>query len=349
MSRSVSVIIPTYNRAHFLSEAIESVLAQDIYSDDIEIIVVDDGSTDNTQDVVASFGDKIKYIYQTNQGAGRARNRGIEESTAEWIAFLDSDDRWLPDKLSLQFKVLEAFPDYRVIHSNFYTFEHDKVVIPKGLEYWVETAKGAGEVDWVEFYNKPFKSSDYSITQAGVPFDIYAGNLFRTFIEAPCAACWTLLVHRDCLNESVRFAENYPILEDWWFFCRLSENHDFLFMNCATAENRGHTGPRVSQIQRAKFLECYLDMCKQIYFPSASPRRPTDEIISKHYRIACTALFKEYLKNGELLRAKEFAKSVVEFNGFKSDSTLPLYRIAAFLPFDIIGRLVKLKKKVIGK
>ena len=88
----VSVIIPTYNRSHCLGDAIDSVLAQT--HKNLEIIVVDDGSTDGTKDIVRSYGWPVKYIYQTNQGVSAARNRGIKEARSEWIAFLDSDDEW---------------------------------------------------------------------------------------------------------------------------------------------------------------------------------------------------------------------------------------------------------------
>jgi len=105
----VSVIIPTYNRGRYVTKAIDSVLAQ-TYKD-YEIIVVDDGSTDNTRDILASYRDKIRCIYQENMGASAARNTGIRASTGEWIAFLDSDDEWLPDKLSIQMADISARPD----------------------------------------------------------------------------------------------------------------------------------------------------------------------------------------------------------------------------------------------
>lgn len=100
----VSVVIPTYNRADCISEAIDSAIAQ-TYKD-YEIIVVDDGSQDNTRDVLKQYGDKIKYVYQENKGEAGARNRGIKEAIGEYVAFLDSDDIWLKDKLEKQVKVL---------------------------------------------------------------------------------------------------------------------------------------------------------------------------------------------------------------------------------------------------
>jgi hypothetical protein len=89
-----SVIIPTYNRAALLREALESVFAQTFM--DYEVIVIDDGSTDDTDKVAASFGDKIRFLRQANQGPGSARNLGLQSATGRYIAFLDSDDIWFP-------------------------------------------------------------------------------------------------------------------------------------------------------------------------------------------------------------------------------------------------------------
>jgi glycosyltransferase involved in cell wall biosynthesis len=100
MSPAVSVVIPTYNRRQFIGEAVASVLQQGF--DDIEIIVVDDGSTDDTAEVLASFGAAIRSIYQENKGVSAARNRGVMESRGTFLAFLDSDDLWTAGKLDAQ-------------------------------------------------------------------------------------------------------------------------------------------------------------------------------------------------------------------------------------------------------
>jgi glycosyltransferase involved in cell wall biosynthesis len=97
-SPQISAVIPTYNRGALVCRAIESVLAQQYPPS--EIIVVDDGSIDNTRTVLESYGDRIRCIYQPNAGVSAARNRGVSESKCEWIAFLDSDDRWIPTHLS---------------------------------------------------------------------------------------------------------------------------------------------------------------------------------------------------------------------------------------------------------
>jgi glycosyltransferase involved in cell wall biosynthesis len=108
MNPKVSVVIPTYNRSALVQRAIESVLAQTVT--DLEVIVVDDGSSDDTGKMLReTFGDRIRYYAQANQGVSVARNKGIEEARGEWIGFLDSDDLWEKEKLECQFKTLERF------------------------------------------------------------------------------------------------------------------------------------------------------------------------------------------------------------------------------------------------
>lgn len=113
----VSVIIPVYQGDRFLAEAIESVLNQ-TYTN-YEIIVVDDGSTDNSCGVLQPYLEKIRYIYQENQGVAAARNRGIQMAQGELIAFLDQDDFWLSDKLALQVACFDAQPELGIVHSGW--------------------------------------------------------------------------------------------------------------------------------------------------------------------------------------------------------------------------------------
>lgn len=120
---TVSIIIPTYNRADYLLEAVESVFTQTF--DDYETIVVDDGSTDNTRELLEPLinAGKIKYIYQDDRNKSIARNRGIKLSTGKYIAFLDSDDLFLPAKLEKQVAFLDQNPDIAFVHSWFSKFD----------------------------------------------------------------------------------------------------------------------------------------------------------------------------------------------------------------------------------
>lgn len=114
MKPSISVIIPSYNRRHTLGRALDSVLAQTDPAD--EVIVVDDGSSDGTDEFIASHYPDIIYLQQGNRGVSAARNKGILAAHSEWIALLDSDDEWLPEKLARQRQAIVHNSGYRIVH-----------------------------------------------------------------------------------------------------------------------------------------------------------------------------------------------------------------------------------------
>jgi len=125
----VSVIIPTFNRGWILKEAIDSVLTQDYK--DFELIVVDDGSTDNTSEILASYGNDIRVLFQENKGVSAARNRGVAEASGQFIAFLDSDDLWLPQKLSTQLEFFNQTPDALICQTEEVWIRNRRRVNPK--------------------------------------------------------------------------------------------------------------------------------------------------------------------------------------------------------------------------
>src|SRR5262245_31985364 len=126
----ISVIIPTYNHAGFLTAAIESVLAQTLKPS--EVIVVVDGSTDDTCSVLLAFEDKVRVVNQKNLGVSAARNNGARVARGSLLAFLDSDDVWLPEKLSHQFQRFQRDPELGLVHCGLQYIDQQGVVI--GLE-----------------------------------------------------------------------------------------------------------------------------------------------------------------------------------------------------------------------
>lgn len=113
----VSVVIPAYNCDRYVGQAVESVLNQTYSS--FEIIVIDDGSQDNTREALQPYSQHIRYVYQTNQGVSVARNHGIQLASGEFIAFLDADDLFTPDKLETQLTLFEAQPELGIVHSGW--------------------------------------------------------------------------------------------------------------------------------------------------------------------------------------------------------------------------------------
>ncbi len=192
----VSIIIPTYNRANLIGESISSVLNQTFK--DFEVIIVDDGSVDNTESVVKSFNDaRIKYIKcEKNRGACVARNLGIKIAKGKYIAFQDSDDKWLPEKLEKQIKVLTACQENSIVYTGFWRIkDNKKIYIPLNR----------------------VKQKD--------------GNVYKELLNGNFISTQTLLVKKKCLEKSGVFDENLPRFQDWDLVLRLAKYYDFKFID----------------------------------------------------------------------------------------------------------------------
>lgn len=124
----VSIIIPVYNGEVFIARALDSALAQTLKA--FEVIVVDDGSSDGTRAIVEQYGQRVKYLYQSNKGPAAARNLGMKNARGEYIAFLDADDIWLPKKLEKQIALLEAKPDIGFVYCDNHFVDDAGKTIP---------------------------------------------------------------------------------------------------------------------------------------------------------------------------------------------------------------------------
>lgn len=135
--KAVSVVIPTHNHARYLGEAIDSALAQT--HSPLEVIVVDDGSTDETEEVLARYGNRIRTLRQRNQGVSAARNAGIAAASGDYLAFLDSDDLWHPRKLERQLALFAADSSLGLVHCGVVTFGSSAETRQalEGMEGWV--------------------------------------------------------------------------------------------------------------------------------------------------------------------------------------------------------------------
>lgn len=194
-SPSVSVILPTYNRAELLVRAIQSVLAQTY--EDFELIVIDDASTDNTEEVVKSLSDpRLRFIqHDVNRGGAAARNTGIKVAQASLIAFQDSDDEWMPQKLEKQVTVLKnARPEVGVVYTDLWRIQ------------------GEERTHW----RFP------SITpEDGI---VYDRALERVFCKISIV---TALIRKECIDEVDLFDERFPRLQDAELFVKLSKHSRF--------------------------------------------------------------------------------------------------------------------------
>ena len=184
----VSIVIPTYNHGRFVVAAVESALAQSYAS--TEVLVVDDGSTDNTRDVLAAFAGRISYVYQENRGLSAARNTGIRTAQGEFIALLDADDMWVPEKLHVQMRVFADYPDTGLVSCG------SDFIDDQGQEVSLDSSRG---------------------------FDRFR---FRRLLQGNCVSGGSnAVVKRLCFDAVGLFDERLRSSEDWDMWLRIAKRY----------------------------------------------------------------------------------------------------------------------------
>lgn len=233
----VSVIIPTYNRAGLVSEAIESVLKQT--RPPREIIVADDGSTDDTLDRLERYGSTISIVRTHHGGAAHARNAGMRAAIGKYVCFLDSDDRYLPHKLALQVEILDRFPDIGMVASEFSGFG-DGVEEEFHLKTYHSAAFRNGET-----YGDYFEQG-VSLRDAGLDYPpwldrkIYIGHVFDQYLKVLFIFTNSLMVRRSVLELVGEQDESFPLFEEYEFALRIAKRHRIAFVDVPTYQLRYH-------------------------------------------------------------------------------------------------------------
>jgi glycosyltransferase involved in cell wall biosynthesis len=206
----VSVIIPTYNRADLVGETIQSALDQ-TYSD-YEVIVLDDGSTDNTAEVVAQFGERVNYVYQDNVGETGARNAGIAVAQGELLSFLDSDDCMLPNNLEDLVALLDARPEVGVAYGWYYWMDQDGQ--PVQMEY--PKIAGAG---FAEHVSPVSPWPGVSLPPSGPTLE---GQIFSRLILEETMLIGSTLIRRECVDAVGGFDPDIAYQGHWDFYLRVA-------------------------------------------------------------------------------------------------------------------------------
>ena len=206
----ISVIIPTYNRKNTLPRAVESVLNQT--HKPIEIIVVDDGSTDGTKEWFSEMYPLVHYIYQVNSGVSSARNTGINSARGDWIALLDSDDEWLPDKLELQVKLLQNNAELRFCHTN---------------EIWI---RNGVRINQMKKHQK------------------YGGNIFNKCLDICRISPSSSLFHTSVIKDVGLFDESLDVCEDYDLWLRITAKYPVLFLDQPLIKKFGGHTDQLSRV-----------------------------------------------------------------------------------------------------
>ena len=206
---SISAVIPTYNRAVLLERALDSVLAQTLPVD--EVIIVNDGSTDNTSSMLKSRYPEVNLIEQNNQGVSAARNTGIVAARHDWIALLDSDDVWHQNKLERQIQELNNAPDYLICHSN---------------EIWIRNGVRIKQM------NKHKKMGGY---------------IFQHCLPLCAISPSAVIIHRLLFDEIGLFDETLPACEDYDLWLRLCSRYPVLYIEEALITKYGGHDDQLSR------------------------------------------------------------------------------------------------------
>ncbi|MBT4149133.1 MAG: glycosyltransferase, partial [Candidatus Marinimicrobia bacterium] len=191
-SFSISVVIPTFNRLIYLERAIKSVLNQTISVN--EIIIVDDGSDDGTSEFIHSNYPNLKYIFQSNSGVSAARNTGIKAASSNWIAFLDSDDAWVTNKIQKQITELELNPEMNFCHSN---------------EIWIRNGR---EIKQKNTHKK------------------FGGFIFDKCLDKCRISPSTVICRKSLLIKLNGFDEDLSICEDYDLWLRITSNNPVIYI-----------------------------------------------------------------------------------------------------------------------
>lgn len=243
----ISIILPTYNRAHLLPRAIHSVLDQQY--ENLQIIIIDDGSTDDTPAVVMSIADpRIHYVrFEENQGIGAARHEGVSRARGEFIAFIDSDDLWLPGKLELQLRLFRSYPQLEVIFGGFLNINHVNGSRELGF-YQTQTGLRQLEVRQLE----------------PSAYEIISGFL-RAILGSNFISPSTVMLKVDVIHRMGNFEPSLSGPEDFEFWWRLAA-HSVRFAYTEQPLIERHKDSQSITSQTIRFAPHYLralELCEQ--------------------------------------------------------------------------------------
>ena len=206
---SISVIIPVFNRVKLIARCINSVINQTYPVN--EIIVVDDGSNDRTYDQIRRNFPQVIAIYQENKGVSNARNVGIQSAKSKWIAFLDSDDEWLPNKIEKQISLIKKYPLYKVCHSD---------------EIWI---RNDVRVNPMKKHRK------------------YGGDIYKKCLPLCVISPSSIIIHKDIFNDVGLFDKNLPVCEDYDLWLRICSKYEVLFLDQKLVKKYGGHDDQLSK------------------------------------------------------------------------------------------------------
>jgi GT2 family glycosyltransferase len=336
MTLGISVVIPTYNRAHLIRRAVDSVLAQ--CGPDDEVIVADDGSQDATAQALAAYGDRIRHLALPHGGAGRARNAGIRAARKPLVAFLDSDDEWLPGKIDLQRALLAARPDVLFCFSDFRGCEPDGRIEHHLLHQWHGDPR-----NWDEILGLGSAYSSLATLPPGQPdFRVHIGDLSLPEMQSGnYVSSITMLVRREQAGAALHFAEDVGTFEDLECIGRLTLLGRAAYLDLETACQNAHSGQRLTGVDTLVKTDARLTILERVWGSDAKflsrHRSEYEAAIASTRRLRVRAL----LLAGNGRQAREELRKLPDGGPWPD-------RAAAALPEWLLNQLLRVRRVLRG-
>jgi GT2 family glycosyltransferase len=339
--RAVSVVIPTYNRAHQIGGAIESVLIQTHGAH--EIIVVDDGSKDETAAACHRFGSAVRYVFQPNAGVAAARNHGALLATGDLLAFLDSDDIWHPQKLALQLAALEASPtagwsitDCFVIDAN------GERVHESGWTTVFSIFQELG-VSARTFFQQYFEPDILALGDRTL--SAFAGDAWIPLFLGNFALPSSALISRSLFEKSGGFDETFLFSEETEFFHRIAAASPVvILMERLVGYRASASGSMTSPVNTRRLIDNAL-----VSIQRASTLRAGNMVAERHYRLGRQALLKKKayadLSMHDRAGAREAIRAAWRAGAPKGIWSLAVYFLS-LCPNTLLDALHRLKRRV---
>lgn len=222
----VSVIIPAYNCQAYVAQAIQSVLNQS--HRDFEIIVIDDGSSDNTLQALAPYADRIQLIRQHNSGVAVARNAGLRAAKGDLLAFLDADDWWEPERISTQLAALQLFPSAGLVFSDFAVVEQNGALrMPRGIRWKYGSMGEEKDSAW----EKIFSDADTITSPGAINALAYHGHILRRLFQGNFINTCSVLLKRAVLEQIGEFDPNLKTEEDYEYWLRVTHQWSAIYVD----------------------------------------------------------------------------------------------------------------------
>jgi glycosyltransferase involved in cell wall biosynthesis len=298
---TVSAIITTYNRSALVVEAIESVLTQNYR--DFELIVVNDGSTDDTREVLAKYGERIRCIHQANSGLNAARNAAIEIARGKFFALLDDDDLWEPGRLELSVALARRFPNAGFVFSNFNILRGATTITRDGLRTWHRDLRDFSEI-FAHRHDIP--ASELALAApAREHFSVYEGDVYAASLSAPWVLPAASLVRLDRVPAGLTFNAAEPLGADWEYFARLSRHAGCVFVDHDAVVNRSHQDAvRLTRMPKQARLARHVNMIERLWREDAAFMAVNGECVNATLRQCLMALARARLLSSDRAGAR---------------------------------------------